>query len=150
MHIDDGKLATCACTNPTEPSIISHCHLYLLIMLQRKKVATAEYEYSASELKVEADIAYGTNLTNNEVNQADYDLIEPNRAHDNSATEVDQAYELDNIIDIVANDSELKTEENTAYGSKLSAELNNNNEVIATDENIAYGQYNQLEEAADI
>ena len=110
----------------------------------------AEYEYSASELKVEANLAYGTNLTNNEVNQAvyyDYNSTEPNRAHKiNSAAEVDQAYELDDIIDIaVANDSDLKIEENRAHDSKLSAEPNNN-EVI---ENIAYGQYNQPEEAAD-
>ena len=108
--------------------------------------SAAEYEYSASELKVEANLAYGTNLTNNEVNQAVYYDTEPNRAHKiNSAAEVDQAYELDDIIDIAANDSDLKTEENRAHGSKLSAEPNNN-EVI---ENIAYGQYNQPEEAAD-
>lgn len=111
--------------------------------------AAAEYEFSASELKIEANLAYSTNLTNDsEIDQAAYyDSTEPNRAHEiNSATEVDQAYELDDI-NIVANDSDLKTEENRAYGSKLSAEPNN--EVIATDENVAYGQYNQLEEEAD-
>ena len=59
----------------------------------------AECEYSASELKIEANLAYGTNLT---INQMDYDLIEPNRAHDNSVTEVDQAYELDDKLLLIS------------------------------------------------
>lgn len=110
----------------------------------------AEYEFSISELKVEANRAYGTNLTNDGINQVVYynhDLTVPNRAHDhevNTVTEVDQEYELDDIID----DSDLKTEENRAYGSKLSAEPNNN-EVMSTDKNIAYEQCNQLAEEGD-
>ena len=110
---------------------------------EEEGAAECEY-YSASELKVEANLAYGTNLTNNEA--VSYDSTEPNRAHEiNSAAEVDQAYELDDIIDIIANDSGLKTEENRVHGSKLPVEPNNN-EVT---ENIAYGQYNQPEEGAD-
>jgi hypothetical protein len=109
----------------------------------------AEYEYSTSELimKVEANRAYGTNLTNETV-YYNHDLTEPNRAYDhevNAVTEIDQAYELDDIID----ESDLKTEENRAYGSKLSTEPNNN-EVMSTDENSAYEQCNQLAEETDM
>ena len=131
----------------------------------------AEYEYT-SELKVEANQAYGMNLTNDAKNRVAYDsnlTTEANRAYGsnlttepnkpcevNSATEVDQAYELDGYIDIIASDSDLKVEENRAYGSKLSGEPNNEAAApsqsttthvrapISTDKNIAYGQHNQL------
>ena len=138
----------------------------------------AEYEYT-SELKVEVNRAYGTNLAANDAKNVAYDsnltteanrayslniTTEPNKAYEvNSATEVDQAYELDNYIDIIPSDSDMKTEENRAYGSKLSGEPNNEaaasehsitaahvHAPISTDEDIAYRQHNQLAEEGDM
>ena len=186
--------------------------------------AAGYYEYT-SELNVEANRAYGTNLTNDAKDRAVYETsmttdanraygsnltTEPDRSYYevNSVTEADQAYELDDIgvtgsdsylkreenrsraygsnlttepdgsyevnsvteadqayelDDIVVTD--LKTEENRAYGSKLSAECVNKAAassqsttahvhvrapVIPTEENIAYGQHNQLAEETDM
>ena len=100
---------------------------------------TTEYYEYTSELAVEANRAYGTNLTNDAKDQY-YDdpnlTTEANRAYGSnlttaepinraikvnsgsSVTEDDQAYELDDIT--IANDSNLKTNErNKAYGLKL-------------------------------
>ena len=137
----------------------------------------AEYEY-ASELRIEANQAYGTNMVNNTRNQTidsnfmteanraygSTNLVTgPNKAYElNSTTEAAyQAYELDDLImdGNTANNSNLRTEENRAYGSKLSGALPNNEAAasqsqstvpsILTDENIAYGQ-NQLAEESEM
>ena len=101
-----------------------------------ENAAAGYYEYT-SELNVEANRAYGTNLTNDAKDRAVYETsmtTDANRAYSsnlttdrayyevNSVTEADQAYELDDI-GVIGSDSDLKIEANrAAYGSNLTTE----------------------------
>ena len=123
---------------------------------------TQEYEVpNNSEIKIEANQAYGSNMTT-EVNQA-YDsnlTTEANKAYESDiATEENQAYELGVKIDETTAyeldiESDLKIKVNRAYGSKLSADAKSEaaastqTTAVPTDGNVAYG-HSQIAEESD-